>query len=161
MIPFLLSRKGKSDQMKSKIRSYQLIAIRLFRSYIIVTLIILSVNLLYYYLYKTLGGKIPQSGFSTEVMIQALVLTAVAAMLYLYLMDNTKNGKSIFFMLTIIIAYSTFLASLPSPEGQPIYDETLWLNIPIAIFSGVGELFGIPYFFKNRVKKDELIGYSK
>jgi len=153
MIPRLALKKVQNEERASKIREYQTIARKLFQSYAIVCVIILCVNTLYYTLYVQLGGKMPSSGFSLSVMVQmALVLTAVAAMLYLYLRDNLKNGLAFYIMLTVIIAWSSFIAGLPRPSGQPVYDETLWLNVPIALFSAIGELVGIPYFFKDLMK---------
>jgi hypothetical protein len=156
LIPLLTWRKVKSKEVKAKLRAYQLIAWRLVKSYITVATIIVCMNLLYYYLYERSGGRIPERRFSMETMLQmAWILTAVSAMLYLYLRDNAKNGLTIYLMLTIVIAYSAFLASLPNPNGQPIYDETLWLTIPLASFSLLGELVGIPYFFKDLMMKGE------
>jgi hypothetical protein len=153
MIPKLALKKVEGKKSESKIKEYRKIARKLLQSYAIVCVIILCVNTLYYTLYVYLGGKLPSNGFSISVMVQmALVLTAVAAMLYLYLRDNLKNGLAFYIMLTVIIAWSAFLAGLPRPNGQPMYDETLWLNIPLAVFSAIGELVGIPFFFKDLMK---------
>jgi hypothetical protein len=47
------------------------------------------------------------------------------------------------------------MAGLSRVDGQPVFDESLILSIPIAIVSLTGELVGIPYFFKNLMKPKE------
>jgi hypothetical protein len=69
------------------------------------------------------------------MMQMAFVLTAIGAMLYLYLRDNHKSSFIIYIILTVIIAWSAFLAGLPRLNGQPVYDQTLWLNIPLALLA--------------------------
>jgi len=152
-IPYFTWR-SKRNPYQATIKGYHDVALKLFKAYLIVVGLILIVNLTYYQLYIAYGGEMPQEGFSRYVMIQmAFVLTAIAAMLFLYLRDNSSNGLFIYIVLTGIISYSAFLAGLSRVDGQPLFDNTLWLNIPIAVVSTVGELVGIPYFFKNLMKK--------
>ena len=143
----------RKKQNQSKIKEYQIITLNLFKSYLLVVLIILTVNFLYYQMYIQLGGALPKQGFHlTDLLQMTFVLTAIAAILFLYFRDNSENGLSIYIILTLIISFSSFMAGLSREDGQPVFDETLVLNVPISLVSLVGELVGIPYFFKNLMK---------
>ncbi len=152
-IPYFLNRNGAPKADKDRIKEYHTIAYKLFQSYLIVVAIILVVNVSYYQLYLKTGGVMPSNGYSLGVLIQmTFALTAVAAMLFLYLRDHSENGLSIYVIFTAIVAISAFMAGLPRVDGQPVLDDTIWLNLPITLVSLAGELIGIPYFFKNLMK---------
>jgi len=160
-IPYFTWRK-RTNPHQNSIKEYHAITYRLIKSYLIVVTLILIVNLTYYQFYLEFGGEIPKQGFSIGVMIQmAFVLTGIAAMLFLYLRDNAKNGLFFYIILTVIISYSAFLAGLSRENGQPLFDNTLWLNIPIAVVSAIGELVGIPFFFKNLMKPKKVDRYKR
>lgn len=91
----------------------------------------------------------PLGGYTFWGMVQmTLVTTGIAVVLYLYITDTGKQGLTMYLILTICVTISGFLAGLPHPDGQPVYDDSLWLSVPLAAFSLIAEMVGIPLTVK-------------
>lgn len=149
-IPYFLRSRKQITQSTAKRKVFQEKIIQLLKTYLLVAGLIITVNLIYYWAYQAIVDKEMQTDYSLDTMIQVnLVMTAIAALLYLYLLEYSENALSTYLLWTVIFTASAFLAGLPHPDGQPIYDESLWLNIPLALFSTLGELIGIPLVFKR------------
>lgn len=151
-IPAIVYRK-RSEQEVSLVKSYRSTAVQFVKVHLIVSTLIILANILYYGIYLSFGKHMPTGGFTLNTMVEMnLVTTAVAVVLYLYITDNGRQGLAIYIILTVCLTISTFLAGLPHPNGQPVYDDSLWLNIPLSAFSLIGETVGIPLVLKKLEK---------
>jgi hypothetical protein len=154
--------QGQRNSETERLRSYREKAMTGLKVCGLVSLISLIAHFTYYFLYVSLGENLPVGNFSIAELFQIVpVMTAVAVILYIYITDTGKKGMAIYWILTFCFAWSGFLAGLPHPEGQPVYDDSLWLSVPLAIISMTCEMFVIPYVFrrlenakKMRVDKD-------
>lgn len=146
-IPAIIYRKLVHEN--NLVQSYRLKARLFVKVYLILSSVLILVNVIYYSIYIRLGENMPHGGFSFWEMIQmTLVSSGLAVLLYLYITDTGKQGLTLYIILTLCFTISGFLASLPHPNGQPIYDASLWLSVPLAIFSLIAEMIGIPLTFK-------------
>jgi hypothetical protein len=147
-IPSIVYAK-RSEEEVTLVQSYRSKIFQFAKVYLLLSAILILVSILYYYAYISLCN-LSTGGFTmTETVQMTLVTTAVAVMLYIYITDNGRKGLPLYIVLSICITISTFLAGLPNPNGQPVYDESLWLSIPLAVFSLIAETFGIPIVFRN------------
>jgi hypothetical protein len=160
IVPCLLGMFGipaivyatRSEEEANLVQSYRSRVLQFVKVYLLLSVVLIIVSFLYYYAYINLCN-LSTGGFTmVETVQMTLVTTAVAVMLYIYITDNGRKGLPLYIVLSICITISTFLAGLPNPNGQPVYDESLWLSIPLAVFSLIAETFGIPLVFRNLEK---------
>lgn len=146
-IPALIYRK--LIQENNLVQSYRSKAYLFVKVYLILSSVLILVNIIYYSIYVRLGENMPLGGYTFWEMVQmTLVSTGLAVLLYLYITDTGKQGLTLYIILTLCFTISGFLAGLPHPNGQPVYDESLWLSVPLSIFSLIAEMIGIPLTFK-------------
>ncbi len=146
-IPALIYRK--LTQENNLVQTYRSKAYLFVKVYLILSSVLILVNIIYYSIYVRLGENMPLGGYTFWEMVQmTLVSTGLAVLLYLYITDSGKQGLTLYIILTICFTISGFLAGLPHPDGQPVYDESLWFSVPLTIFSLIVEMFGIPLAFK-------------
>jgi hypothetical protein len=151
-IPALVYSKRSAEESRL-VQSYRSKALQLLKVHFIISMVLIVVNILFYNIYINLGENMPAGGFTYDVMVQmTLVTTGIAVLLYLYITDNGRKALSIYYILTVCITIAGFLAGLPHPNGQPVYDDSLWLNVPLAVFSFLAETFGIPFVFRKLEK---------
>jgi len=151
-IPAIVYRK-RSEEEVSLVQSYRFKALQFVKVYLVISAILILANIIYYYAYIKLGKNMPTGGFSMDVMVEmTLVTTGVAVLLYIYITDNGRKALPMYIILTVCVTISTFLAGLPHPNGQPVYDDSLWLSVPLAALSMIAESFGIPLVFRNLEK---------
>lgn len=156
-IPAIVYAKRSPEEI-SLVQSYRSKALQFVKVHLIISIILILTNILYYNIYVNVDPTMPTGGFSYDIMLQmTLLTTGVAVLLYLYITDNGRKGLSIYIILTFCVTISTFLAGLPHPDGQPVYDDSLWLSIPLALFSLIAEMFGIPFVFRNLEKSRKAI----
>lgn len=150
-IPALVYRK-RSEEELNLVQSYRFKALQFVKVFLMISAILILANVLYYNAYVNFCN-LSTGGFAMDIMIQmTLVTTAVAVLLYMYITDNGRKGLPIYIILTLCVTISTFQAGLPRPDGQPVYDESLWLSIPQAVLSMIAETFGIPRLFRKLEK---------
>lgn len=152
MIPALVYKKVRNE-VDNTVRPFQVESFRLFLTYSVIAAAIILINSTYFMLYKSSGGEMNEA-FSYWTMIQMnLIMTGVASVLYMYLRAKMENGFAMYVILTICFTASVFFAGLPHPDGQPVYDESLWLNVPLSLISLFGELVGVPYVYSRLEKR--------
>ncbi len=148
-IPAIINKKRSEDEVNLA-QTYRMSALQFLKVHLIISILLIVANILYFSIYSNLVKNVSDSNFSLVPMVQmTLVTTALAILLYIFISEYGKQGLSVYIMLSFCFTIAAFLTSLPRPNGQPIYDNSLWLHIPLAIFSLIAEIFGIPYLYRN------------
>lgn len=146
-IPAFVYRKLKHEN--ALVQTHRSSALLFLKVHLILSSLLILVNIIYSSIYIQLGDNMPLGGYTFWGMVQmTLVTTGIAVVLYLYITDTGKQGLTMYLILTICVTISGFLAGLPHPDGQPVYDDSLWLSVPLAAFSLIAEMVGIPLTVK-------------
>lgn len=131
------------------VQTHRSSALLFLKVHLILSSLLILVNIIYSSIYVQLGDNMPLGGYTFWGMVQmTLVTTGIAVVLYLYITDTGKQGLTMYLILTLCVTISGFLAGLPHPDGQPVYDDSLWLSVPLAVFSLIAEMVGIPLTVK-------------